>query len=241
MGIPTRYSQGVSTQFKGTLLGDYPLPSPFRTSSTPTTSTINGYTVASYSNDFNKVDAGWSETAGTWATTDFAGGAAVLTPSTSGTTANARQTSAGWQFIAGQKLWYQTAIAVSSVASGVQIVYAGLINSSGGTISTNNSLMFVKPAGVTYLNLVATVGGTSTTLVTNVASLTSGTMVNLGLYFNGTDLLVYVADALVARVAAPVLGTTLPNDLLTPIFEITPVTTETITVDYVLVAQELSR
>jgi len=244
MGVPSRLTQGLATQAKTNLLGNFPLPSPFRTSSTPTTSYQSGFTVSEYDNEFFKVDAGWTATACTFATIDALGGIAVVTPSTTGTACSAHKTSASFQFIAGQKFWFQCRFDISSVSSATQVDGIGLITSSGGTTATTDSLLFVKAAGSTSLNLVSTVGSTATTLVTGLTTLTSGTYVDAGLYYNGTDLEVYIGDVLVARVAAPTIGasaTTLTNALLTPVFSITPVTTETIAVDYVLVAQEVSR
>ena len=94
------------------------------------------------------------------------------------------------------------------------------------------------------MNLVSTVGSTATTLVTGVATAVSDTYLDVGFYYDGTDLLVFANDALVARVANPTIGssgTTLTNATLTPFFAITPVATETVTVDYALIAQEVSR
>lgn len=244
MGTPTRLTQGLATQAKTNLLGNFPLPSPFRTSSTPTTSYQSGFTVAEYDNEFFKVDAGWTATACTFATTDALGGVAVVTPSTSGTACSAHKTSAGWQFIAGQKFWFQARFDISSISSATQVDGIGMMKSSGGTLATSDSLMFTKAAGSTSLSLVSTVGSTSTTLASGLATLVSGTFVDVGFYYNGTDLEVYINDALVARVASPTIGssaTTLTNALLTPTFSITPVATETINIDYVLAAQEIAR
>ena len=103
---------------------------------------------------------------------------------------------------------------------------------------------FAKAAASTSLNLVSTVGSTATTLVTGVATMADDTFVDVGFYYNGTDLLVYYADALVARVSAPTIGssgTTLTNALLAPVFQITPTATDTLTIDYVMSAQETTR
>ena len=86
--------------------------------------------------------------------------------------------------------------------------------------------------------------GTSTTLLTNIASLTAATIVEVGLYYNGTDLLVYTNDYQNARVSAPTIGasaTTLTNAVLTPVVQITPAATETLTVDFILASQEMVR
>jgi hypothetical protein len=48
----------------------------------------------------------------------------------------------------------------------------------------------------------------------------------------------------VARVTAPTIGstgTTLTNAVLGPVFQITPIATDTLTADFVLAAQEVSR
>jgi hypothetical protein len=245
MAVPSRLSQGLATQFKGTVCGDYPLPSPFRTSSTPATYYQTGLCVASYSSDFFNVDTGWgTASTGTFATTDAVGGVAVLTPGTTGTYAAAYKGSAGYQFIAGQKFWYQTSFDVSSISSATQVINIGLQTSSGGTLGTTDSLFFQKPAGSTSLNLVSTVGGTTTTLLSGITTLTSATFINVGLYYNNNDLLVFLNDSVVARVSSPSIGssgTTLTSALLTPVFSITPVALETISTDYLLVAEELAR
>ena len=85
MGTPSRLTQGLATQAKGTTLGSYPLPSPFRTSSTPTTYYQSGYTTATFSTDFfDGTDASnftvTSAGTSTFAVTDGVGGIAVLTP-----------------------------------------------------------------------------------------------------------------------------------------------------------------
>jgi hypothetical protein len=57
-------------------------------------------------------------------------------------------------------------------------------------------------------------------------------------------LLVYANDQLVARVSNPTIGasgTTLTSTVLTPFFQITPVATETMSIDYVMAAQEMTR
>ena len=119
-----------------------------------------------------------------------------------------------------------------------------MIKSSGGTSSTTDSLLFVKAAGSTSLNLVSTVNGTATTLVTGVTTMADNTFVDVGFYYNGTDLLVYSSDALVARVPAVTIGasgTNLTNALMTTLFGITPVATETMTIDYEFAAMETTR
>jgi hypothetical protein len=68
--------------------------------------------------------------------------------------------------------------------------------------------------------------------------------VNLGFYYNGTDLLVFADEVMVARVSAPTIGssaTTLTNANLGPVMQITPTATDTLTVDYIAASVEVTR
>ena len=56
MGTPTRFTYGATTVAKGKPLGDYPLQSPFNSSSDV------GYGVASYVNDFQSTVAEYTVT-----------------------------------------------------------------------------------------------------------------------------------------------------------------------------------
>ena len=80
--------------------------------------------------------------------------------------------------------------------------------------------------------------------VTGVATAAAATWVELGFYFDGTDLLVYSNNAMIARITAPTIGTTgttLTNALITPVLQITPTATDTLTVDFLGTAQEVTR
>jgi predicted extracellular nuclease len=101
-----------------------------------------------------------------------------------------------------------------------------------------------KAASSTSINLVSVVNSTSTTLVTGVATAVAATWFDVGFYYNGTDVLVYASDNLVARVTAPTIGssgTTLTNALLSPVFQITPTATDTMTIDFVAASVEVLR
>ena len=110
-------------------------------------------------------------------------------------------------------------------------------------------MWFAKAAASTSINLVSTVNSTATTLVTGVATAVAGGWVEVGFYYDGTDLLCYsgtsstdmAPDARVSAVTIGSTGTNLTNALLSPVFQITPVATETLTADFVLAAQEISR
>jgi hypothetical protein len=237
MGNPTRFTSGVGTAYQGETLGNYPLPDPFHTGSQQSLGT------SVYQNDFNTL-IGTDYTV-TGASSTFAlsntvvGGAGVLTPGAATTATAAYKNGTFLQFQAGKQFWYEARFQASAV-SGTKSFYVGLRNGSG----TTDGLWFAKAASSTSVNLVSTVNSTATTLVTGVATAAAATWLNLGLYFDGVDLLVYSDNALVARVTAPTIGstgTTLTNAVLGPVFQITPTATDTLSVDFVLAAQELVR
>lgn len=236
MGYPTRLPFGISTVTAEKPLGNYPLPDPFHSSSTVGTST------ATYAEDFFSVPSSvWTITgvSSTFAGTDGLGGQAVVTPGGTTTATAVYLAKSSVKFSSGAAFWYACRIKASAV-SGAKAFYFGLRAGS----SANDGLWFSKAASSTSVNLVSTVASTSTTLVTNVATAVADTWLDLAVYYNGTDLLVYSDNNLVARVESPTVGasgTTLTNALLAPVFQITPTATDTLTVDYVLAAQELTR
>lgn len=241
MGYPTNLTFGIATVPQQQPLGLYPLPDPFHTSAN------SGLDVYTYSNDFtdlgNVASRVITGTSSTFALTDGIGGYGLLTPGGTTTATTCYRYAASFQLTANQDFWYLNRIKASAV-TGNQVVQFGLIKSSGGTSSTTDSLLFVKAAGSTSLNLVSTVGSTATTLVTGITTMANDTFIDVGFYFNGADLLVYSSDALVARVTAPTIGasgTTLTNALMTTMFGITPVATETLTIDYEFSAMETTR
>jgi hypothetical protein len=237
MSNPTRFTSGVSTAFSGETLYSFPFPDPFHTGSTSSL----GSSV--YVNDFNTL-IGTDYTV-TGASSTFAlsntivGGAAVLTPGSTTTASAAYKNGTFFQFQAGNRAWFSTRIQTSAVAGSVSY-YVGLRAGS----SANDGLWFSKAASSTSINLVSVVGSTSTTLLTGVATAAAATWVDLGFYYDGTDILVYANNVIAGRVAAPTIGasaTTLTTALLSPVFQITPTATDTLTVDFVLAAQELLR
>jgi hypothetical protein len=75
------------------------------------------------------------------------------------------------------------------------------------------------------------------------------TFVEVGFYYDGTDVIVYSGTSstdlgMVARVSNVTIGATATNltsALLSPVFQITPTATDTLTTDFVLAAQEVTR
>jgi len=97
--------------------------------------------------------------------------------------------------------------------------------------------------------LVSTVNSTATTLVTGVATAVADGWVEVGFYYDGTDLICFSGtsstdigpDARISAITIGTTGTNITNALLSPVFQITPVATETMTTDFVLAAQEIAR
>lgn len=238
MSSPSRFLSGVATVDAQLPLGNYPFPDPFHTSGSSVATTGS----SSYVNDFNTLigtDYTVSGSSSTFALGSGVGGVAVLTPGGTTTATAAYKPATFVQFQAGNKLWYTVRFKASAVGS-TKAFYAGLRNGVGVT----DGLWFVKPASSTSVNLVSTVGSSATTLVTGVATAADDTYLELSIYFDGTDLLVYSEHNLVARVTAPTIGTsatTLTSVVLSPVFQITPTATDTLTVDFVMVAQEVTR
>lgn len=237
MGNPVRFVTGVSTQVVTDVLGNYPLSDRFETGSLPTLG------VSEYTQDFVALPSGDYTITGSSSTfalhTGVEGGAALMTPGGATTATAAYRVGNSFKFVAGQQAWFNCRFQVSAVAGNVAY-YVGLRAGS----SANDGLWFAKAAASTSINLVSTVGSAAATLVTGVATAVLATWVKVGFYFNGTDLLVYADGALVARVAAPTIGassTTLTSALLTPVFQMTPTATDTMTIDYVLASTEVLR
>ena len=236
MSNPTRLQAGLSTAYSSEVFYSYPYPDPFHTGSTQSMGSTN------YMNDFNTLigtDYIVTGTSSTFLLADGIGGQAVLTPGGTTTATSTYKRGSSFQFTSGNRFWFTTRFQASAV-SGTKSFYVGLQAGS----ATTDGLWFAKAASSTSINLVSTVGSTATTLVTGVATAAAATNVELGLYFDGTDLQVFANGNLVARVSAPTIGasaTTLTNAVLSPVFQITPTATDTLTVDYVLAAEEISR
>ena len=235
MSNPTRFSNGVSTNDAQYLWGNYPLPAPFSSSG----SSLTG--VAQYANDFVSSVAEYTVTgtSSTLALSAGNGGLAVLTPGGTTTATAAYKTASNVAFVAGNQLWFNTRFKASAVSS-TKSFYVGLRAGS----ATTDGLWFAKAASSTDITLVSTVGSTATTLVSGIATAAADTYLNLGFYYDGTDILVYSNNVMVARVSAPTIGssgTTLTSVALGPVMQITPTATDTLTVDYIAASVEVTR
>jgi hypothetical protein len=241
MSNPTRLYSGLSTAFPNEPLYSYPFPDPFHTGSSQYIGS------STYVNDFNTLigtDYTVTGSSSAFAIAAGAGGWATLTPGGATTASAAYKAGTFYQFVAGNRSWFTCRFKVSAVAGSVSY-YVGLRNGSSAT----DGLWFAKAASSTSINLVSTVNSTATTLVTGVATAVADTFVELGLYYDGTDLICFSGssstdmgpDARVSAVTIGSSGTTLTNALLSPVFQITPTATDTLTTDFVLAAQEITR
>lgn len=242
MANPSRLTAGLATVPATKPLGMYPFPDPFHTSGNPNFGTF------SYVNDYTDIGTTTlntiTGTSSTFSLTTGVGGVALITPGGASTVTTVSRAFPSFQFVAGQKFWYLTRLQTSGVGAGV-ITRFGLQVGTGAN-TTNDSIYFTKVTGASGgINLVSTVSTVATTLVTGVvAATTAATYVDVGFYFDGTDLLVYASDVVVARIAGATIGssgTTLSNGVMNIFNQITPVATETMSIDYVLSAQELAR
>ena len=241
MGNPTRLTNGLATVPSNNPLGNYPFPDPFHTGSTV------GKDVVAYWNDY--FDTGTTTTytisgGGAIALgvgSAAVGGTLVHTPASATASAVSRASTA-FQFISGNRFWFLQRIAASAV-TGVMSMFFGL-NTNNAAI-TADGIYFRKAASQLNLDLVSVINGTTTVLAAAVTTVAAGVYLDVGFYYNGTDLLVYVNDAVVARISNVTIGATntftLTNAYLSPVFQITPVGTENLNTDYVLVAQEITR
>ena len=236
MSSPTRLYSGLSTAYPNETLYSFPFPDPFHTGSTQTLGS------STYTNDFNTLigtDYTVTGTSSTFALIAGVGGQATLTPGGTTTASSAYKNGQFFQIVSGNRFWYSTRIQASAVAGNVSF-YAGFQAGS----SANDALYFSKAAASTSINLVSVVGGTSTNIATGIATVAAATWIEFGLYYNGTDLIVYVNNYPITRISSPTVGssaTTLTNAVMGPVFQITPTATDTLTTDFVLACQEVNR
>jgi len=233
MSNPTRSPSGISTAGITSLLANFPMPAPFNSGSLPTVG------VVTYASDFLSLPTGeYTRTTvgtGTLALGSVAGGAVVLT-TTAGIADSETDVKVGkaFSFVAGQRAWFHTRFQMDNAT--LPLVQIGLQDAAVAA----DGLYFTKAAGSTSINLVKVISSTATTLVTGVATAVANTWFDLGYYYDGVALNVFVNDVQIARVDSSVALTTA---LLTPVLTLTNSTAvaRTLTVDFVLAANEVLR
>ena len=229
MANPTRFLDGVTTVPASGPLGFYPYPAPFHTGSKAGLGSVR------YENDFDTFTNDYLVTglSSTFAlVTASVGGAAVLTPGGAAVASSAYKSGQFLQFQAGNKAWFVSRFQVSALAG---TEYVGL---QAGAAVTDGLWFAVSATGV--ISLVATTASVATTLVAALPTVAlAATWVDVGFYYNGVELFVYQNDVVVARILAASLPLT--TAILTPVFDIVPTASQTLTVDYVVSACELVR
>ena len=237
MGTPVRFTSGLSTVKSIMPLGDFPFPDPFRSGGSITKG------VVSFDSDFTNLSVNQFTVVGTSST--FAleaaslGGTAILTPGGAATASAAYMVPSFMKFVSGSKMWFVARVKVSAVAGNV-VFAVGLRKGADVT----DGIWFTKPAASAVLTLVSAVDNTATDVATALLTTAADTYMEVAFYYDGTDVLAFVNGALVARVSAPTIGstaTTLTDELLCPFVSITPTATDTLTIDYVMCAQEVTR
>jgi hypothetical protein len=236
----TRFTSGVNTAMPDDALGNYPMIDPFHSSGTqaPVSATNNiGYGVAEYKNDFHVMAATEYTLTGTgtpsFAVTNGAGGIALLSTSIGASdSAVAIMPTLNHQYVAGQNAWYSTTINLSDATT------CALVAGLKDAVSESNGIWFSKASASTsvLLNIkVATVAITPIAITTAA----NATMIELAWYYNGADLLVYANDVFIARV----LYASLPTVVMAPIYSLTNGSgvIRTLSIDYILAAEELAR
>ncbi len=231
MGSPARFNFGIASVPHEKPLGSYPLPDPFHTASLPTLG------VVTYADDFVKDATADFTLAGTGtpalAIGSGVGGTLVATTTTGAAdSVTALKTGTAFAFVAGQKFWFNARVALSDANTSAMLL--GI----GNSVTPTDGIYFSKASGSTSVRLVSKIGSTATT-VTSVATAANATFMDLAFRYNGSDLLIYAAGALVKRIESY----TPPTVQITPFFSITngAAAANTLTLDYLLAAAEIVR
>ena len=149
-------------------------------------------------------------------------------------------------------------VSTTPVATHITGSLTGGVTTSGSTTITytaSTSLVvgqYIYGTGIPLNSTVTSIISSTSATISAPASasgssltFTYATALDLALYYNGTDLLVYKSDNLVARIPNITIGSTntftVTNQLLGPFVSCTPTATDLLHVDYVLAAQETTR
>lgn len=244
MAHPSRLPAGLSTTIPEHPFANYPRPDGFHTGR----KTNIGF--VKYENHFDTLIGTDYTVTGVSSTFTLSsavvGGGAILTPGAATTASSAYKNGQFLQFQAGRQFWFGSRFELSALGG---TAYVGV---QEGATTTEGLWFAVSVTGV--VSLASTVGGVTTVLAANLMTIAAGTFAEVAMYFDGTDLLAYgVANTaaapvnaglylpILARVTAPVIGTTISNVILTPVMDIVPTASQTMTVDYIFAAQEYNR
>ena len=229
MGSPVRFTFGATTVASDKPLGQLPVQDPVHSGSAA------DLAVQVFSDDFHVLSSSWGLTGvgtPTAALGSDQGGAVVLTTTTTSAD-SALLTLAGkaFKFVSGQKAWGCFRVKLGDASASSMLV--GLADAA----APDNGLYFSKASGSTTVNLVAEVATVQTTIAAGVKTANTSYM-ELGWYYNGSELQVFVDGVLKTRVTP-----TLPTVVLTPVLQVVTgaAAAKTLTVDFAVVSDELAR
>lgn len=185
MGNPTRFPNGISTAKLNTNLGNLPVPDP--------TEVFGDF------NDFITYAAGdWTVTAttGTSALQAGAGGQILQTSAATASDIQHNLRNPGnFSFTSANQVWGYFRFQLAD-ATGPALIMG--LQAGGTAFAPTDGLYFTKAAGATTVTMNIRKSSTSTT-ITNIATLANSTFVELGYYYNGKDTVyVFVNETLVA-------------------------------------------
>ena len=167
----SRFPSGISTVPPGSLLSQYPNPSPIQT-----------YT---YFNDFSTYAAGdWTVTStnsGTSALDDGEGGILKLTTGATATNYQANQlTKLSYYFTTGYRHWFEINFKLGDVAH--TAFQAGWVDTLAGPLTPGSGVYFSKTDASTTLNLILNNASATTTIA--VGTIAASTYYTVGWYYN---------------------------------------------------------
>lgn len=182
---PTRYPNGVATEPKDTVLGNYSYPNPLR--------------LNHLEDDFLRYAAAdWTVTATTGTSALAAGPGGLITQTTAAALNDIQhnlKNPAHISIVAGNQVWFAVNLKATTAAT------SGLIcglQGGGTAFAPTDGIYFTKAAASASISLVINVASTAVTIA-NVATLSNATGLTLGFWLDGKanpTLYVYANDTL---------------------------------------------
>lgn len=232
---PVRYPSGVTNVASTNPLGFFPMPDPTR--------------VITWFNDFHTYTAGDWTVSETEATSTQAinaganGGVLVLTHAVGAGTTDSNQIqlpAETFKVVVGKQMWIKARFALTAATMANYGAAIGLaITDTTAVAAVTDGFYFRKATGASTLEFVTEKGSAETSTGT-IATLTTGTFVTVGAYYNGKDSIeVWVDDVKAASITTL---TNLPDteELSVTIAAVNAVAAaaNVLSIDYLLIATE---
>ena len=197
-------------------------------------------TVHQYFNDFDVFTSGdWTNTATHTPTNQLvAGNGGILELINSTTSADLDQLTlkvATFAFTAGLQLWFKTRFSIGDATNSEIIL--GLQNLNTNAFAATDGVWFQKNAAGTTGNILVAKSSTTTTS-TQALTLVANTYANVGFYYDGAALNVYMNDVASGTVAVTNLPASSTNLAVTMAVANGTAAGQTLLVDYIMVAAE---